>query len=260
MNVIGYIRVSTDKQDLEKQNHLLLEYAQRHQLLINEFINVEVSSRKNTKERRIDELLAKLQKGDTLIVAELSRLGRNMLETLNIINELGENGVSIIFVRQPELSTTGPHTKLLLAIYSYFAEAEREYISLRTKQGLAAARAKGNMRLLPRRVIKWRLTRLLPKIDDNPVGTKHTIKVTVEIWDGNKWVAAKDEQVFFQVVEGPNAGRSDTETSDADGQVEFTYLDTGGPGHDVIEIRYTDPAGTTHIQTAFKSWLRKEER
>jgi hypothetical protein len=116
------------------------------------------------------------------------------------------------------------------------------------------------MRLLPRRVIKWRLTRLLPKIDDNPVGTKHTIKVTVEIWDGNKWVAAKDEQVFFQVVEGPNAGRSDTETSDADGQVEFTYLDTGGPGHDVIEIRYTDPAGTTHIQTAFKSWLRKEER
>jgi DNA invertase Pin-like site-specific DNA recombinase len=145
MNVVGYIRVSTDKQDLEKQNHLLLEYAQRHQLLINEFINVEVSSRKNTKERRIDELLAKLQKGDTLIVAELSRLGRNMLETLNIINELGENGVSIIFVRQPELSTTGPHTKLLLAIYSYFAEAEREYISLRTKQGLAAARAKGKL-------------------------------------------------------------------------------------------------------------------
>lgn len=46
-------------------------------------------------------------------------------------------------MRQPELSTTGPHTKLLLAIYSYFAEAERGYISIRTKQGLAAARAKG---------------------------------------------------------------------------------------------------------------------
>jgi DNA invertase Pin-like site-specific DNA recombinase len=141
--VIGYIRVSTDKQDLEKQNHLLLDYAQKHQMVINEFIRVEISSRKNAKERRIEELMTKLAAGDTLIVAELSRLGRNMLETLNIINQLSETGVKIIFVRQPELSTTGSHAKLLLAIYSYFAEAEREYISLRTKQGLAAAKAQG---------------------------------------------------------------------------------------------------------------------
>jgi DNA invertase Pin-like site-specific DNA recombinase len=104
---------------------------------------VEISSRKNQKERRIEELKTKLQRGDTLIAAELSRLGRNMLETLNIINEVAENGVSIVFVRQPELSTLGPHTKLLLAIYSYFAESEREYISMRTKQGLAAAKASG---------------------------------------------------------------------------------------------------------------------
>ena len=87
--------------------------------------------------------MGKLVEGDVLLVAELSRLGRNMLQTLNIINELSERGVQISFIRQPELSTTGPHTKLLLAIYSYFAETEREYISLRTKQGLVAARAKG---------------------------------------------------------------------------------------------------------------------
>jgi DNA invertase Pin-like site-specific DNA recombinase len=62
---------------------------------------------------------------------------------LNIIHALTENEVKIIFVRQPELSTTGPHTKLLLAIYSYFAESERDFISLRTKSGLAAARASG---------------------------------------------------------------------------------------------------------------------
>lgn len=145
MQVIGYIRVSTDKQDAEKQRHLLLQYSQQHKLLIDEFIDVEISSRKNTKERRIDELLSKLAAGDTLIVAELSRLGRNMIETINIINGLSEKSVKIIFVRQPELSTTGPHTKLLLAIYSYFAETEREFISLRTKQGLAAAKASGKM-------------------------------------------------------------------------------------------------------------------
>ena len=143
MTVIGYTRVSTDKQDLEKQKHLLLEYAQAKQMIIQEFIDAEVSSTKGEKERRINELLSRLQKGDTLLVAELSRLGRNMLQTLNIINELSEKEVSLVFVRQPELSTTGSHTKLLLAIYSYFAEAERDYISMRTKQGLAAARAKG---------------------------------------------------------------------------------------------------------------------
>lgn len=143
MAVIGYTRVSTDKQDLEKQKHLLLEYAQSHQLMIDEFIGAEVSSTQGVKERKVGELLSKLKPGDSLLVAELSRLGRNMLQTLNIINELSEKEVEIIFVRQPELSTNVPHTKLLLAIYSYFAEAERDYISIRTKQGLAAAKAKG---------------------------------------------------------------------------------------------------------------------
>ena len=143
MKVIGYIRVSSDKQDLQKQEHLLLKYAQQHNLRIDDFINIEISSRKGTKERRIDELLSRLNEGDILLVAELSRLGRNMFEVINIINQLSEQGVEVVFVRQPELSTAGPHRKLLLAIYSYFAEAEREFISMRTKHGLAAARASG---------------------------------------------------------------------------------------------------------------------
>lgn len=143
MRTLGYIRVSTEEQDLTKQKHLLLEYSHEHKVLIDEFIEIEISSRKTTSERRIDELFTKLTAGDRLIVAELSRLGRNMLETLNIINALSEKGITIIFVRQPELSTTGSHAKLLLAIYSYFAETEREFISIRTKQGLAAARASG---------------------------------------------------------------------------------------------------------------------
>lgn len=143
--VIGYIRVSSDKQDLEKQKHLLWQYAQTRQLLIHEFVRVEISSQKSLRERRIEELLLKLEAGDTLLVAELSRLGRNMLETLVLVNELARRDIQIIFVRQPELSTDGPHGQLLLAIYGHFAQTEREYISLRTKQGLAAARAQGKV-------------------------------------------------------------------------------------------------------------------
>jgi DNA invertase Pin-like site-specific DNA recombinase len=145
MKTIGYIRVSNEKQDFESQKHLLLDYAHQHKLIIDDLLSVEISSRENTKDRRIDELLAKLNEGDTLLVAELSRLGRNMLETLIIINALSEKGAKMIFVRQPELSTTGPHGKLLLAIYSYFAETEREFISMRTKDGLKAARAEGKL-------------------------------------------------------------------------------------------------------------------
>jgi len=143
MKIIGYTRVSTDQQDLSKQKHLLLEYAQKKQWLIDKFIEVEISAQKSQKLRKIDILSEHLSSGDKLLVAELSRLGRNMLETLNIINLLAEKGVDIIFIRQPELSTSAPHAKLLMAIYSYFAEAERDYISIRTKQGLAAARAQG---------------------------------------------------------------------------------------------------------------------
>jgi DNA invertase Pin-like site-specific DNA recombinase len=145
MKVVGYIRVSTDKQDLDKQKHALLDYAQQHKLMIEQFINVAVSSRTTRKERRIDTLLEILETDDVLMAVELSRLGRNMLETLNIIDELSQRGIKLIFTRQPELSTAGSHAKLLLAVYSYFAETERQYISIRTKEGLAATKAQGQL-------------------------------------------------------------------------------------------------------------------
>lgn len=142
--VLGYIRISTDKQDTTKQKYLILEYAQKNNITIDKFIEIEISSKKTEKERRITELKETLKKDDTLIVAELSRLGRNMLETINLIQELNKKEIKIIFIRQPELSTfNNAQSKLLLAIYSYFAEAERDFISLRTKQGLEAAKASG---------------------------------------------------------------------------------------------------------------------
>ena len=93
MTVLGYIRVSSDKQDLHKQEHLMLKYAQQHDLQISDFIKIEISSRKDTKARRIDELLSRLNRDDILLVAELSRLGRNMFEVINLINQLSDNGV-----------------------------------------------------------------------------------------------------------------------------------------------------------------------
>ena len=145
MKTWAYLRVSTDYQDLEAQRYLLLDYAQKNQLLIEEFVQVKISAKRSWVERRLQLLLEQMQSGDTLLVAELSRLGRNMVETLQLIERINQMGVKLIFVRQPELSTAGPQAPLLLAIYSYFAQAEREYISLRTKEGLAALKARGQV-------------------------------------------------------------------------------------------------------------------
>ncbi len=147
MKTIGYCRISSSAtQDLESQRMLILEYAHRHQIIITEFIEAEKSSRLSPTERKIDELKSKLSCNDLLIVAELSRLGRNFMETLNIINELSEMGVKIVFIRQPELSTfNSAQGQLLCAIFSFFAQSEREFISMRTISGLAAAKAKGKL-------------------------------------------------------------------------------------------------------------------
>ena len=143
--IIGYLRVSTETQSLQNQKHKILEFAQKNKMIIDEFIELEISSRKNQKERLFDELFLKMKNGDTLICTELSRLGRNMLEILNLIEKFNQRQIQLIFTNQPELSTNQNEalSSLLLAIYGYFAQTEREIISERTKQGLVIARASG---------------------------------------------------------------------------------------------------------------------
>lgn len=85
---IAYIRTSTDKQDLNNQKLEIFEFAQKNKLEVDDFIQMTISSRKTSKERRIDEMLSILDDADTLIVTELSRLGRSTTEVIGLINEL----------------------------------------------------------------------------------------------------------------------------------------------------------------------------
>lgn len=137
---LAYIRISSNKQDCESQKIQILEYCQKQKIILDEIIEVEVSSTKSLEKRRIDELEAKLSKDDVLITAELSRLGRSMLEVMNLVVRLSEKGVQFVFLRQLELSSfQNPASKLLLSFYAYMAETERDFISQRTKAGLAKA-------------------------------------------------------------------------------------------------------------------------
>ena len=142
--VIAYIRVSTNKQDMETQKIQINKYARKENLSINEFIKVQESAARSPKQRKINELRDKLKKDDILIVYELSRLGRSMFETINFGLEMSERGIQFIFLKQPELSSfKNAHSKLLLTFYAYIAEVEKDFISQRTKAGLEKAREKG---------------------------------------------------------------------------------------------------------------------
>ncbi|EAI4327116.1 recombinase family protein [Campylobacter upsaliensis] len=153
--VLAYARVSTDKQDNISQEKLIKDYCKAQNIKLDNYISVEVSSRKNFEKRRINDLYKLLKDGDTLITAELSRLGRDMFETISLINDLLNKGVKVLFIRQPELSLISKSaTKLLLSFYAYIAEYEREMISERTKTGLKAAREKGKILGRPKGTLK----------------------------------------------------------------------------------------------------------
>ncbi len=143
--VIAYLRVSTGKQDLENQKLEIYNYSHKNSLIVDEFIEVAISSQKSSKQRKIDYLLDLLVESDTLIVSELSRLGRSVGQIIQIMDQLVKSKIHFIALKE-NIQISGEQdiqTKVMITMFSLFAEIERDLISERTKQGLAVAKAKG---------------------------------------------------------------------------------------------------------------------
>ena len=144
---LAYIRVSTEKQNMDLQRLEILDYCRKHNLKVADFIALEISSRKNNKLRRIDELLERLQPNDTLIVSELSRLGRSVGQVVNIVDDLIKNHIRLIAIKEnmdiPPNGKKDLQTTCMTTLFSLFAEMERSLISERTKEALRAIRATG---------------------------------------------------------------------------------------------------------------------
>jgi DNA invertase Pin-like site-specific DNA recombinase len=142
--IVAYLRASTDKQDIQNQKYEILDYANGRGMKIDEWMGITISSRKTTKQRRIDELLEKLQSADTLIVTELSRLGRSTAEVVGLVNQLIASQIRVIVLKQNlDLNQHDMSSKIVTTIFSLLSELERDLISLRTKEALAAKRAGG---------------------------------------------------------------------------------------------------------------------
>lgn len=145
---IAYIRVSTDKQTVENQRNEINNYAVKNKMVIDEFIEIEISSRKSARDRKIDEIFEKLKKGDTLVVSELSRLGRSTHEVLGIVDQLIKKEITIIFIKQNLTVSNDSQditAKVMITLFSLFAELERDLISKRTSEGMKARKAKGQI-------------------------------------------------------------------------------------------------------------------
>ena len=145
MPTLAYLQVSKHTQDVNHQCLAILEFARRERLTVDEFIAVEVSSRRSAKARKVDVLLMQLAPGDTLIVSELSRLGRSVGEIITTIDTLVKRQIRLLAIKEDIRLNGGPalQTRVMVTMFSLFAEIERELISLRTKEALAVARAAG---------------------------------------------------------------------------------------------------------------------
>uniref|UniRef100_A0A6M3JYD6 Putative resolvase domain containing protein n=1 Tax=viral metagenome TaxID=1070528 RepID=A0A6M3JYD6_9ZZZZ len=141
--VIGYIRVSTIDQDTYKNRAEILELANQKNFGRVEFVEEKISGTKAWQDRKIGRVIAELQQGDVLIVPEISRLARSMLQILEMLEVLKKNGVDVYAVKGGWSLNGNIESKVLLLVFGMMAEIERDLISLRTKEGLAARRAMG---------------------------------------------------------------------------------------------------------------------
>ena len=141
--IYGYIRVSTEWQSYDGQKYEIEQWSARKGLTIGAWVQEKVSGTYSAEKRTLGRLLKKMQKGDILVCTELSRLGRNMMMVMSILNTCSQKGIRIYSIKDNfELSDT-LNSKIIAFAFSLAAEIERNLISQRTREALAAKKAAG---------------------------------------------------------------------------------------------------------------------
>jgi DNA invertase Pin-like site-specific DNA recombinase len=139
----AYIRVSTDSQSVENQRFAIEEYCRQNSLSVSKWVGENISGKVVAKKRLLGGLMSTLRKGDTLICSEVSRLGRDMLMVMGILNDCACKGVKIIGVKGNFRLENTLLSKIFAMAYSISSELERDFISQRTKDALARKKAQG---------------------------------------------------------------------------------------------------------------------
>lgn len=162
---IAYLRVSTNDQDLEKNKADILHLANEKNLGRVKWIEETVSGRVSWRKREVANILDDLGTGDNLIVSELSRLGRSMLECMEILSIAADKEINVYSVKGDWQLDNSIQSKIMAMVFSMAAEIERDLISQRTKEALAAKKRSGIKLGRPSRPGKSKLDPYRPEIE-----------------------------------------------------------------------------------------------
>jgi DNA invertase Pin-like site-specific DNA recombinase len=141
--VFIYLRVSRVEQDENSQLFGIDEYCIKHKLTKNEIIKDKISGSTPWKKRGLSQLENKIIEGDILLVAELSRIGRNTADVLDFLAWAANKSLTVIATKSNMQIDGSIQSKIFTTIMALASEIERDFNSQRTKEGLAVARAAG---------------------------------------------------------------------------------------------------------------------
>lgn len=141
--IAAYLRVSTDKQTVLNQRSEIIPFCEKNELVITHWCNETVSGTRQESERKLGALLTLLQQGDILIISEVSRLSRKMMNIMNIIHQSIEKGITIYSIKEGYKFDSSINSQVLAFAFGLCAEIERTLISQRTKEALARRRSCG---------------------------------------------------------------------------------------------------------------------
>lgn len=141
--IYGYIRVSTDKQTVENQRFEIQNFCNREKLHVDKWIEETISGSKAVDKRKLGLLLKRLNKEDILICSEISRLGRNLMMIMSILNHCMEREIQVWTIKDNYRLGSDINSKVLAFAFGLSAEIERNLISQRTKEALARKKAEG---------------------------------------------------------------------------------------------------------------------
>jgi DNA invertase Pin-like site-specific DNA recombinase len=143
MKTIAYLRVSTEEQDTEKDKDSILRLANEKKLGNVEFVEEKISGKVSWKNRKINDIISVLENNDNLIVTEISRIGRSILDVMDLMKTCKEKHINIFSVKEKwELNDT-MQSKVFATVFAMVAEIERDLISQRTKEALKMRKEKG---------------------------------------------------------------------------------------------------------------------